>query len=244
MSDYLEELKAYTNKEGFIGPTPCAGLGRICDNHLLFTAEAYLVGDRINTGTDWTIIYRMKFLQDKFNLPNGWFSRYPGDPGYDLSPDNLLGYLTLCTKEQAQALLDYATLYDGNIQIYTPTWTQWGASFIFRQPQLLCATLAKAGKLSRFNPLHWLLTLYTAGVILVAGMGEDPCQDQDSRRLSYMLIKIVQDYSLLCTLASKVWWGRLKKQYGMEGLRLMYSRYFSPEHPIARYAKNVWDQRK
>lgn len=244
MSSFLKELKAYTNTDGFVGNTPCAGSGRTGDNMLMFSAEAFLVLKdnwmyNHPTAARSTAVSMINLIP-KVTFPSGWFSRYTVDTdiGWDLTPDNLLGYLTLCTKEQANALVEHLHMYDGMVTI---TFDKEGFT-PYRQPQLYFAMLAVAGRLSRFNPIHIALAIWTALVIIEAGWNKPSTEDQDARRLSYLLIRLVETRSFLCKLASKIWWQRLKKDYGYEGLRLVYTRYFlNPNHPIARWALNVWD---
>lgn len=234
---FLTELEEYTDVNGFVGPGPCKGHGRTCDNHLMFSAEAYLTLTQNPNPGNLLRVVMLCDLVHKVTFPSGWFSRYPGDPGWDLTPDNLLGYLTLCYKEQAQALLEHLSLYDGMITITYDKegWLCW------RQPQLYFAMLAVAGRLSRFNPIHIALAIWTALVIMVSGLGVDPHHDQDARRLSYLLIRVVSPKSILSRLAAKIWWKRLRQQYGDEGMRLVYFRYFGIPHPISKYSRNDWE---
>jgi hypothetical protein len=227
---YIEDLKEYTNKDGFVGPTPCAGSGMMCDNHALFTAEAFWTSTHNSTPiASLAILGALYTLVDN----NGIIRKYPGELGYDLSPDNWIAISSLPIK--TEDVLEHMWLFDGFADI-TGTWP----AFMYRQLHLLYLQLIVAKSISNYNPLRYLLEIYSALVILTAGI-KASIDDLDNRKLTYVLIRGVRHKSFLCRLAEKVWWKRLKSQYGPDGMREVYKRYFGVNHPLAKYAKNAWE---
>lgn len=236
LDQFEEACIPYTNKDGFLSGNPnSAGQGRICDNHSMFTAEYARI--RHDLGAKEYNGNVFGFLSN-----SGQLLRYPAQD-VDTSPDDYLGFLNFCTLQNigrylfASRLLKFNTDHFGSM---TVPWSQTG--FMWRQPQLLTAALAAAGHIKWYSLWYLPLVLYTALVIAVAGTRASPVTDQDTRRLSWHLLMIMQNESLLCTLAGKIWWRRLRKQYGEEGIRLVFSRYFTSEHPFARFAKNPWEK--
>lgn len=103
---------------------------------------------------------------------------------------------------------------------------------LWRQPQLLYAYLLAKGVPSfLLSPLN----IYTALVIATSCIGR-PTSDTDSRRLSWHLIQATKGKSVLCNLASKLWYARLHKDYanGMLGVAQLY---YTGNHPFTRYWK-------
>lgn len=93
-----------------------------------------------------------------------------------------------------------------------------GQSFLYRQPPLVAA-LVSACFPSWKNPLHILARLAAFPFYLLAALeiarscyGE-PVGSTDPRRLSWHLIQTVKDHSLLCKLASRIWYSRLRHDY-------------------------------
>lgn len=103
---------------------------------------------------------------------------------------------------------------------------------LWRQPQLLFAyLLAKDIPSLILSPLNW----YTAIVIATSCIGR-PASDTDSRRLSWHLVQATKRKSLLCKLASLIWYARLHKDYanGMLGVAALY---YTGDHPFIRFWK-------
>lgn len=248
---YLDEIEEYTNFDGFIGPSPCKNEGRTCDNHLLFTAE---MSTALIKNTDDhpylffetapTIINYTHLIKD-LTLKSGWFSRYPGDRVNDLSPDNLIGYLSLCSKDEALGLLNHALSVKGNIEGSTRTWKEWGEAFTFRFVHMWCLALMKSKRYSNFNPLHLLMLGYSVLYIATSGITDNKKTNADTRKLCYLFMVQMGHYSKLCKISEKIWWKRLRRQYGSEGMRAVYSSYFSPSgqpaHPLSQLAVNAWE---
>jgi len=228
INDYLLACRPYLNKDLMMGGHPVpADAGQQCDNHAMFTAEYLRIAKDIDPS------YKPSNHVWEFEH-NGQLYRYiTSDSALDLSPDDYLGYLNYCNLYDQQSALRLLDFGRANWGSYTSPWSTVG--FLWRQPQLWCACLAAAGKL-RFY--HLPLVIYTALVILVAGHGASPIADQDTRRLSWHLIQVMKGVSWLCRQAAKVWWRRLRSQYGEDGMRIVFARYFDASHPFARFAVN------
>ncbi len=227
----------YINKDGFIGGNPIPpDMGRVCDNHSMFTAEYHRIRKDLGaTDFDWDMF--------KFLTPEGQPLRYPGADA-DLSPDDYLGLLNFFKLTPIGKYLYAGRLLSfgfRNLGFYNSPKTREG--FLWRQPQLLTAALATNDRIKWYSFWYFPLVLYTALVIAVAGTKASPVDDQDTRRLSWHLIQVMQDTSLLCRLAASLWWKRLRKQYGEDGIRLVFGRYFGFGHPFARYAVNEWEKK-
>lgn len=68
-----------------------------------------------------------------------------------------------------------------------------------------------------------------------------PTHSADPRRLSWLLIKTVEDSSWLCKLAALLWKRRLIKDYGDEGMIGVAKQYYQkdPLHPFIKYMVKV-----
>jgi hypothetical protein len=133
--------------------------------------------------------------------------------------------------------LDYGFQHWGSFNnIFPYSWTF--TFFLWRQPQLLYAMACSAGVIR--NPVYWPFGVYTALVIATACVFGAKT-DWDSWRLTWLLIQTVSPHSCLCRQAAKLWWRRLRKAFGNEGMRAVYAGYFGPQHPFAKYAVNAWE---
>ena len=115
----------------------------------------------------------------------------------------------------------------------------WSA-FLPRQPQLIAAMISTSFP-SLLNTIHWLirllafpLYLWTSIVIFISCIGVST-NDTDDRRLAWHLIQTVTPVSMLCKLASSVWFYRLYSNYGATGMRAVAKIYYQQNHPFAKY---------
>ncbi len=163
----------------------------------------------------------------------GLLSRGPLQPDQN-SVDDYYGFAAGCVATNnthlASKVIDYGWANTGSYNNVTPgVWTL--KSFLWRQPQLICALYAAA----RRTPL-WIypLRVYTALVIATSCMRAHPL-DADARRINWLLIQAMRG-SLICRLAAKIWFNRLYVDYpkGMQDVALMYYEQ-DPEHPFIKY---------
>lgn len=235
-SDFEKAVAPYQDQNYFVGGHPVPrDAGRQSDNAGMFTAEMLRIINDIDHTEDPPT--KMKDLLDA----SGVLHRYPDDSSPDLSPDNMLGFLNYCSLFPNRQVLAKRLFWRGvrGLGSYTPSWSKDG--FLFRQPQLVAALISASGSLRFWKFWQWPLVLYAALVIAVGGYKKSPMDDQDSRRLTWHLARVMEKNSLLCRLASKVFFRRLRKDYGDEGMRLVFARYFTPDHPFAKFALNPWE---
>lgn len=90
----------------------------------------------------------------------------------------------------------------------------------------------------------WVLpsAIWSALVILYAGLRNYPTDGYgDERRLAWLLVQIMKPHSILCWLASKVWYWKLHKDYPESntypGMRGVAYHYYAPNgvHPFSLY---------
>lgn len=161
-----------------------------------------------------------------------------------LDPESVDDYYGFCLGNSisvfpgwAKLALSWGFYHWGSFNNVEPSkWTF--QSFLWRQPQLLYAMACSAGKIR--NPVYWPLSVYTSLVIATACMFSAKT-DWDSYRLTWLLIQTVSPHSWLCRQAAKLWWRRLRKAFGDEGMRGVYAGYFGVEHPFSGYAVNDWE---
>jgi hypothetical protein len=171
----------------------------------------------------------------------GLFSRAPGDNDPEAVDDYYglsAGLVAAQFPRAAQRIVSYGWKHFGSFNNANPGKWSW-STFLWRQPQLMVAEYAAALKM----PLWQLpFRVYTALVIATSGMFVTT-SDTTNRRLNWLLIQSTKK-SWLCRSASKVWWWRLKKQYGDGGMREVNLTYFgSPSHPLVKYAVNEWEMK-
>jgi hypothetical protein len=116
-------------------------------------------------------------------------------------------------------------------------WT--GDSFMFRQPQLVCAMISAAFP-SMKNPMHYMIRLaafplytYSMMVLLFSCLGT-PTNQADPRRLAWHLGNNVSKVSILNWFAFRIWKNRLYEDFpsGMGGVAEIY---YQP-HPKNPYS--------
>lgn len=237
---FINAMAPYLNVDHMAGGHPVNEFHtrRNNDNHGMFTAEYLRIVNDLNPAL------RPDECMEQLVDDKGVLHRYMGDIEPDLSPDNLLGFLNYVELRPEKRPLA-KRIYDRGRKGWGSYTTPWSAEgFLFRQPQLIMALIAASGGAAWYKFWQWPLVIYTALVIAIAGRGIPAENDQDARRLSWHLIQIMKGHSLLCRLAARVWWGRLRKQYGDEGMRLVFGRYFNMEHPFAHFAINDWEINK
>lgn len=161
---------------------------------------------------------------------NGLLTRGPGQPDLE-SVDDYYGYsagaMITGNWSLASDIIDYGWAHWGCFNNTNPDqWTR--QSFLWRQPQLICALYAAAQR----KPL-WIypLRLYTALVIATSCISA-PSTDCDSRRLSWLLIQTMSPVSWLCRQAAKIWQRRLMKQSGGLGMKYFDQQYYEVGHPF------------
>lgn len=232
-----DSIGPWVDGNGLVSCVPSQGVMRSSDNGVMFTSEYFIYLQKnyeLNKFDSWIYDNLMRSCM----LTPGLLARAPGDMGQS-PPDDMIAVAAacsqLCIPDLAREILKYGFTHKGSFNNANPTvWTK--ESFLWRQPQLLAALLA-AARMGQNNPLVWVLNLYAALVIAVAGKGVDP-QNTDARRLSWLLIQAMTPVSGVCRLAAKLWKRRAEKDYGPDFMKAICAIYYQPrgEHPFAEYA--------
>lgn len=263
-----EEIKAFTDADGLVAPNPVSPTDTLTsDNGPMFTSEYFLLlalrGElNPSDAADW----RSRILQC-FKEP-GLLCRVPVKYGIfsQEGPDDYYGILaasSVLDPSIAEAVLTYgqsrqyplAPIFDyiqertgdvwwlrllrkvlGGVQVrynfnnigegLTPS------SWMGRQPQLVAAMYFASHKKCPFY-----LRLITALVIATSCIGVSP-QNTDARRLSWLLVCMAAPRCWMSKLASKLWYGRLQKDYPGKGMLGVAEIYYQGQHPFKTYHLN------
>ena len=229
------DFAPYIDGNGLLAPNPQPRppVGKGDDNGPMFTAEYYIMLEKTSQITD----------QDKADFgqkigqciyPQGILSRVPvGQTDSQEEVDDYYGTLSGCKnlgntaipRKFLWAMIKYLTFMDSTTPGKLGNWD----AFMFRQPQLI-ACMVSAAFPSLWNPIHWLarisahLFYWYAAVVIALSCMNTPTSDTDARRLAWHLIEATAPTSMLCWIASKIWFKRLYKDYptGMQGVAAIY----------------------
>jgi hypothetical protein len=238
-----DDFKPYFDGTGLLAPQPNPGLIG-SDNGPMFLSEYYIMLKRLGELTEQD----KKDYHSKISycLNANWTLNrvmYPHKASQE-GPDDYLGVLNGCKQlgitDIPRMILFAFIRYFGflnNVEMGKCS----KESFFLRQPQLVAAMVAASFPLYTFP--HLLLRLiffpffaWTALVIAISCINA-PQSDTDARRLSWHLVQITKDVSLLCNLASKLWLKRLFKDYGSSGMNAVAAIYYQPQgaNPYSRH---------
>lgn len=212
-----DEIKSYIDGNGLITPYPAPpGMVRASDNGVMYTSEYYIILSKLSllTAQDketYTTLIHTCTIDDQLH-------RAPGD----ITPDEVDDY--------------YGTL-SAHVELGVQPRFQLPVR-LWRQPQLLLMYLCAEA------PQHWfliapiwaVLAFISAFVIATSCVNTDR-MSTDDRRLSWHLINATARHSFLCRLASKLWYRRLYKTYGLDGMKEVAKIYYQPNgvHPFSLY---------
>lgn len=202
------------------------------DNGPMYTSEYFIMLAMRKELTSLDPVLWATLIERCMPTP-GLLQRSP-ERNRQVGPDDLYGVLAgakvLNCPDIAQKIYDYGLKNFGSFNTEQPgKWTT--RSFLWRQPQLIAAAIAAAGKAKFY---HLPLFFITALVILFSGIGVEK-GNTDARRLPWLLIQTVAPVSFLCELASRFWYKRLYKVYGVGGMREVAKIYYHDNHPFQRY---------
>jgi hypothetical protein len=238
-----EEIAEFRDQYGMVNLWRSRGTEG-SDNGPMFTSEYIIM--LLQNQQAWMLdVTEYKVLMWNC-MKDGLLSRKPGDSGQE-GPDDYHGVLAACSVLN-DTLIPRQILHHGmrnfgffnnqNPNSFTKNdgSIAWEA-FLWRMPQLLALNYAAA---RIWRPWVPLLNAYAALIIATSCIGV-PTGDTDPRRLSWLLIQGMHK-SWLCKLAAKLWWARLKRDYGVDGMRAVARIYYpKDEHPFQRYWKNAWE---
>lgn len=225
----------YIDGNGLLAPNPQTQppIGKGSDNSPMFSSEYYIILQKNNVITDQDKIDFSKKIEGCI-YPKGILNRVPiGQIDSQEEVDDYFGVLSGCKnlgntvipKKFLWAMCKYLTFMDSTNPGKLGNWN----AFMFRQPQLI-ACMVSAGFPSFINPLHWIIRVlalpfyfYSAVVIALSCIGTD-IGNTDARRLAWHLIQATAPTSLMCFLASKIWYNRLYALYpnGMSDVAMIY----------------------
>lgn len=253
MKIYEDVIAGYTDGNGLVTASPCSGPnrpGQGSDNGPMYSSEALIMAKKLGVfDGDKDAIFLLLCIRACIDR-NGLLHRVPvptpaGQSNRQEGPDDYLAVLNLCKHiehtEIPRQFLGAVLEYFGFLNNESPGYFS-KSSFLIRQPQLLAA-MTSAAFPSLHNPAHWAVRiiafpffLIAAIVIATSCIGVEK-GDTDSRRLSWHLLQTTKPVSLLCYLASKLWYKRLYRDYGPTGMKAVASIYYYPQgsHPFAKY---------
>lgn len=234
-----DDFKPYWDGNGLLSPWPNLGK-QGSDNGVMYTSE-YIVMLAKTDQLDKALIMLLN-VQDCLQ-PNGMLQRVPYPlPSSQEGPDDYYALLNACyhtnNTDIPRRILHAVLEYYGFLNNNNPG-KKTLSSFLIRQPQLLAAIVSAS--FPKWNITHTLIRsmilpayVITAIVIATSCTLASPT-DTDARRLAWHLIQVTTPTSILCKLASKLWYKRLYKQFpnGMKDIATMY--YHPSNNPWTKW---------
>jgi hypothetical protein len=238
-----DDFEDYWDGNGLLCPNPVGkGVGQGSDNGTMFTSEYFIILQKLGIIIEsekekWESLIRSCMLEPGLTI------RAPNDISTD-APDNFYGILS-AAKNLGNTAVPRDILWYGikNFGFYNPenpgklvgsdgniNWS----SFQWRQFQMVAAMIS-ASFPSLVNPLHFIVRIIALPLFFIAAISilisciNEPTDSTDPRRLSWHLIQTTSSTSLMCFLASLVWFKRLYKDYGQDGMRAVAKIYYQPK---------------
>lgn len=207
--------------------TPGRGEKGSSQNGVMYTGEFIVILNRLGELTPALKDYWKQRIE-KCELHPGHIIRYPGSTEVE-GPDNYHGYLAaakLCDPSRAKAFLWYGLTHFG---LYPTSEKITIKDFMWRFPQLIPMALMAAGlPVGPFRAI-FILTL------MLHVWSNTPTDNQDARRLGWLLIQTWDGKGLLSKWAVKKWQDKLMKEYPVDGMKEVYHRYYEVGHPFIEY---------
>lgn len=239
-----DEFKPYFDGTGLLAPHPNPGMIG-SDNGPMFLSEFMIMLKQHGELSALDIAYYHEKISSCMN-DDGTLNRVvrPNRASQE-GPDDYLGVLNGCKQlgitDLPRRMLLAMFCYLGFLNNVNPG-HKTVESFLARQPQLIAAMVAASFPLwtikhTLIRLLFFPLFAYSALVIAISCIGV-PITESDPRRLGWHLLQITKDLSLLCNLASKLWYRRLFKHYGSAGMKAVAAIYYGKESPHAKYWEN------
>lgn len=239
-----EEFKPYFDGTGLLAPQPNPGMIG-SDNGTMFLSEYMVILKQHLLLTADDVAYYHEKISACIN-EDGTLNRVvkPHVASQE-GPDDYLGVLNGCKQlgitDIPRKFLKSIILHYGFLN-NVESGGHSKESFLIRQPQLLGAMIVASFPDKTLT--HFLVRLlgfpfiaFAALSIAVSCIGVNT-GEADPRRLSWHLLQITKDLSLLCNLASKLWYRRLFKHYGSAGMKAVSAIYYGKESPHAKYWEN------
>jgi hypothetical protein len=238
-----EQIRPYTDGNDLVAPnlvTPNALSGS--DNGPMFTSEYFIILCKSGQLLTSDIADFSQRIEKCINS-QGMLNRVPvGQSDGQEGPDDYYGVLNACFHLGVTSIprkFLWATIkYKGALNNVNPGTWQWDTVLI-RQPQLLAAMVCAA--FPKWNPLHILIRLIALPLFLIAAVSlaisctDTPNNEADPRRLSWHLLQTVYKRSIMCKLASFIWYWRLRSDYKEAEMRGVAYLYYQRGHPFIQY---------
>lgn len=260
VSEFWTDLAIYTDTDGCIAPTRGPHQGSASRNGLLYTSEAFITMSRLmangvhylSTGPEFTRLVNLCWKEPGLLKRGPHFTDQEG-------PDDYVGVIA-CSAIYAPDILWKIYNYGQNKTklrgIFTDgkttnLWLWKSLDFIFgwvsvryNYNNVNPGTMSRSSWLGRQGQLiahlhhalgtrpSFLLRMWWALAVFSASFAAKT--DQDSWMLTWLLVTTYRGGSRLCTLASKVWWYSLHKNFGQEAQGIC-ARTLEPGHPLGRY---------
>jgi hypothetical protein len=240
------DFESYFDRCGLLAPEPNPGLIG-SDNGPMFLSEYYIMLKKHGELTDQDQVSYWVKIANCMN-EDGTLNRVTKPyKASQTGPDDYLGVLNGCKqlgiKDLPRQMLK-SILRNFGFLNNVETGGHSKESFLIRQPQIVAAIVAASypeWKLSHFFARLLALPFFAwaALVIAISCIGA-PESDTDARRLSWHLLQSTRDVSLLCWLASLIWYRRLYRHFGNDGMRAVAAIYYQPrcENPYAKHWVN------
>lgn len=228
-----DEIVSFTDSFNLVTPGKYVGdYPNGSDNGPMYTSEYFIMlakRKELSPLDDllWSAIV------DRCMPTPGLLQRAP-NKNWQTGPDDMYGVLAaakaLNRPDVAQKILNYGFSNFGCFNTENPG-KKTTRSFLWRQPQLLAANLAAAKKVAFYHAPLFALT----AIIIATSCYNVETGNGDARRLSWLLIQAVESSSAMCRWAAKIWFKRLYKHYGNDGMRGVAKVYYKDSHPFIKY---------
>lgn len=241
-----DDFIPYFDGQGLLAPQPNPGLIG-SDNGPMFLSEYYVM---LKQHGNLTIsdVEMYCFKMTVCMNPDGTLNRVMSPhKASQTGPDDYLGVLNGCLQlgitELPRRMLLAMFCFLGFMN-NVDSGKKTVESFLARQPQLIAAMVAAS--YPKWTIGHILMRLlffpvfaWSSLVIAVSCMGV-PTSEADPRRLGWHLVQITKGYSILCRLASKIWYKRLDQDYQGKGMSAVAGIYYQPQfnNPYMKYWKD------
>lgn len=240
-----DEIVPFIDGNGLVAPARVApGTVAASANGTMYTSEYYAIlkmSGQLKPQDQVDFANRIGKCIDS----NGLLNRTPLGQNSDLdSPDDYVGTINgsfqVGNTDIPRRYLGAVFKFFGALNNTEPgKWT--AKSFLVRQLQLVTMMVSAAFP-SWLNPLHILIRTFFApfywwsAISILWACRKQPTSDTDYRRLAWHHTCVVKNYSLLCKLASLVWYRKLHLDYGTStAMRAVAAMYYGADHPFSQY---------
>jgi hypothetical protein len=248
----FEDLKAWTDADGLVAPRPCDPNGHSASgNGVLFTSETMVIASIVGALTSPEAGNYLNTMGKCFKI-QGLLCRGPFQPDQEAADDYIglaAGLASIADGSKFPIRNAYANIIAAQVLNYgakNPVKGFFGLPFRYVYNNV---------NPGQWDPQAWLgrmqnvLVLYSyvlgrkialwskiwlSAACLMGAFAQKT--DTDARILSWLSLYVANSLqpSFLTKLTAKIWNWRVKKDYP-NGMKDIFSLYFTPAHPIAVY---------